>query len=116
MELVIPGVALGLLYVVTNQNKNKENFRSSQLPNVDIPNTNYPSEYPVTSPELDQTSQLSTNNGYDNTDGTYTDKYFNPNMNDSLFTKNNVVPLSGNSTEFYSLTGDKVNSSYFQHY
>jgi hypothetical protein len=115
MELVIPGVALGLLYVVTNQNKNKENFRSSQLPNVDIPNTNYPSEYPITSPELDQTSQLSTNNRYDNTDGTYTDKYFNPNTNDSLFTNNSITPLSGNSTQFYSLTGDKVDSSYFQH-
>ena len=116
MELVIPGVALGLLYVVTNQNKNKEPFRSSQLPNVDIPNTNYPSEYPITSPELDQTSELSTNNHYDNTNGTYTDKYFNPNMNDSVFPSSNMSNGTlGNSSQFYSLTGDKVDSSYFQH-
>jgi len=118
MELVIPGVALGLLYVVTNQNKknNKEPFKGSQLPNTDIPNMNYPSEYPVTSPELDKTSELSTNNRYDNTNGTYTDKYFNPNMADSVFPASNMSNGSlGGSSQFYSLTGDKVDSSYFKH-
>ena len=60
MELAIPGVALGLLYVVTNQNKKKENFTNnvSGLPNTNVPNRNYPSEYPILSTETDQTSSL----------------------------------------------------------
>jgi len=42
MELAIPGVALGLLYVVSNQKKKNEAFTSrTQLPNVDVPNRNY---------------------------------------------------------------------------
>jgi hypothetical protein len=115
MELAIPGVALGLLYVVTNQNKKKENFANNvnELPNINIPNRNYPNEYPVVSTETDQTSALSTTNRFDNAGGVYTDKYFNPtsvsNMVDSFSPSNN------SQRNFYSLTGEKVDSSYFQH-
>lgn len=110
MELAIPGVALGLLYVITNQkNKDKgEAFTNkSQLPNVDIPNRNYPGEYPVVSTDNDLTSQLSTANRYDNGSGTYTDKYFNPNMNNGA--------VAAGQPSYYSLTGDKVDGSYFEH-
>jgi len=51
MELAIPLVALGGLYIVSNQNSKKENFESRKqkenipnLPNVDVPNRNYPDE------------------------------------------------------------------------
>jgi hypothetical protein len=114
MELAIPGVALGLLYVVTNQNKKKENFTNnvSGLPNTNVPNRNYPSEYPILSTETDQTSSLSTTNRFDNT-GVYTDKYFNP---DSVSNIVDSFSASDNSQRnFYSLTGEKVDSSYFQH-
>ena len=108
MEIAIPGVALGLLYVVSNQKKKNEAFTSrSKLPNVDVANRNYPTEYPIVSGETDQTSQLSNANRYDNGAGTYTDKYFNPNLN-------NNTQTSG-QPEFYSLTGDKVDGSYFEH-
>lgn len=109
MELAIPGVALGLLYVVSNQsNKNSENFKNrTRLPNVDTPNTNYPSEYPIVSSDMQQTSQLSTANRYDNSEGTYTDKFFNPNTNLN-------TPASG-QPQYYSLTGDRVDSTYFEH-
>jgi len=109
MEFAIPGVALALAYVVTNQSKKKEGetfTNRSLLPNVDIPNRNYPGEYPIVSTDTDLTSQLSTTNQYDNAGGTYTDKYFNPNMN-------NAKP--DNQLQFYSLTGDKVDASYFEH-
>jgi hypothetical protein len=109
MEFAIPGVALGLLYVVTNQskNKNKENFSGrSQLPNVDIPNRNYPNELPILSPDIDQTSQLSTTNRFDNGGGVYTDKYFNSNKN---------ISTNPNELSYYNLTGDLVNESYFEH-
>jgi hypothetical protein len=107
MEIAIPGVALGLLYVVSNQKKKNEAFTSrSQLPNIDVQNRNYPTEYPIVSGDTDQTSQLSNANRYDNGAGTYTDKYFNPNLNNT--------PTSG-QPQFYSLTGDKVDGSYFEH-
>ena len=111
MELAIPGVALGLLYIVSSQKSKSENFRNrSQLPNVNVPNTNYPDEYPVTSPDTQQTSELSTNNRYDNGGGTYTDKYFNPNVANTL-----LGAGASNNPQFYSLTGEKVDGSYFQH-
>jgi hypothetical protein len=108
MELAIPGVALGLLYIVTNQSKKcNENFSNrSLLPNVDVPNRNYPGEFPIVSTDADQTSQLSTVNKFDSAGGVYTDKYFNPNINN---------PPASNQPKFYSLTGDKVDSNYFEH-
>jgi len=110
MEIAIPGIALGLLYIVSNQKSKKENFRDRNLlPNTDVPNRNYPDELPIVSPDTDQTSQLSATNRYDNGGGVYTDKYFNPNMNKSTDIKSEV------GQQFYSLTGDKVNSSYFEH-
>jgi hypothetical protein len=89
MELLAPVAALAGLYVVSNQNK-KENFsqrtgryENSLLPNIDVPNTNYPNEYPVQNPPNDLTSQLSTVNKYSG-GSAYTDKYFNPNSQSSL--------------------------------
>lgn len=110
MELAIPAFALGAMYVINNQSKNKESKESfsnhSLLPNVDVPNRNYPSEYPITSTETDQTSELSTNNRFDNGGSVYTDKYFNPNM---------TTTKTDYEVPYYSLTGDRVGSDYFQH-
>lgn len=111
MELAIPGIALGLLYIASNQNRNEENinesFTANSLPNTNIPNRNYPSEEPVISTELDQTSSLSRVNRYEN-NGAYTDKYFNSRENKEM-TDGVEHP------EFQSLTGEKVGSDYFQH-
>jgi hypothetical protein len=117
MEVAIPAVALGLLYVVSNQNQNSksENFRNrTQLPNVDVPNRNYPEEFPVVSPDTEQTSQLSTSNRYDNGGGVYTDKYFNANMNQSQ-TQSKMDNTANLGKEYYSLSGQKVNAGYFEH-
>ena len=115
MELAIPGIALGLLYVVTNQNKKSENFtnKSNELPNTNSPNRNYPEEYPVASRETDLTSELSTVNKFDSGTGVYTDKYFNPNSVNNIIVE--AHKLENKSATYYSLTGDKVDSSYFQH-
>ena len=115
MELAIPGIALGLLYVVTNQNKKSENFtnKSNELPNTDFPNRNYPEEYPVTSRETDLTSKLSTVNKFDSGTGVYTDKYFNANSVNNIIVDSYKSENKGAS--YYSLTGDKVDGSYFQH-
>jgi hypothetical protein len=109
MELAIPGVALGLLYVVSNQKKenNKETFSNQELPNTNIPNTNYPSEEVEGLEEYAKTSSLSTVNKF-NGDGAYTDKYFH-----SRYNKSTTVPTGEDS--FTSLTGETVGSEYFQH-
>lgn len=112
MEVAIPLFALASLYFVSNQTKKGENFTSrSQLPNIDVPNRNYPSELPIVSTETDQTSELSTQNRYDSGGGVYTDKYFNPQGSGP-----NVGQGQGSdAASYYSLTGNKVDSTYFQH-
>ena len=140
MEFVIPLVALGGLYIVTknNQNNNSENFTGQRgiggeqnitgtsdytsLPNTDVPNKNYPSEYPVISQDNEITSKLSTVNKFD-APYVYTDKYFNPNHNTDAvkgydsgpLCQNNAGNPSYNKSPYYSLTGEKVDSSYFKH-
>ena len=111
MEVVVPLFALSSLYIINNQSKNKKETFSNhlRLPNTDIPNRNYPSEYPGVSTETDQTSELSNNNRFDNGGGVYTDKYFNQNLGKT--NSSNPDP----NAEYYSLTGDKVDGSYFQH-
>jgi hypothetical protein len=123
-ELVIPLLALGGLYFVSKQ-KDKEPTSvdgftplNDALPNTDLPNRNYPEEYPIVSTETDQTTKLATVNKYDS-NGVYTDKYFNPNMISAMdvpsgISLNSKTPAE-NQTQYYSLTGDKVSSSYFQH-
>ena len=140
MEFVIPLVALGGLYIVS-KNSNNENFTGQRgiggeekisgssdfttLPNTDIPNKNYPSEYPVISQENELTSKLSTVNRFE-APYVYTDKYFNPNHNESAVSsfsslntsqpgQNNSNNPSYSKTPYYSLTGEKVDSSYFKH-
>ena len=107
MELAIPIIALGGLYLSSkndNKQKPKENFQTNELPNTNIPDQNYPSEYPVENVELERTSRLSTVNKYD-TPSTYTDKYFNQ----------VVYPESSDSNAFTSMTGDRVDAEYFKH-
>ena len=114
MELAIPGVALGLMYIMNGQsnrgNNDEEPFTSrNDLPNTNIPNRNFPEEYPIKTAEVDQTSALSTVNKFDNGGNVYTDKYFDANMASKKPTNTN------NDTTYYSLTGEKVSGSHFEH-
>jgi len=101
MELAIPLVAIGGLYVACN--KKKEGFDS--LPNTNNPDANYPQQ--VDSSETAATSKLSSMNKYA-PNVAYTDKFFtngalaknNSNMDDAIY---------------YSLTGDEVDAKYFNH-
>ena len=118
MEVLIPLLALGSLYVVSGQSKSSQNADiegyEGVLPNTDIPDTNFPENYVVTNAETDLTSKLATVNKYD-TPHAYTDKYFDPvsvaQMNREA---GNFGGGSANS-RFTSLTGDKVAGEYFQH-
>jgi hypothetical protein len=112
MELAIPLLALGSLYIVSNQKKqgpqpaNAEGF--SSLPNTDVPDKNYDT-LDIISEETDLSAKLSTVNKYDGTSA-YTDKYFNP------YAKNSLVKQSLSSTDTYkSINGEDVDAAYFQH-
>ena len=105
MELAIPLVALGGLYMASQTNK-KENFVSNNaLPNTDIPNRNYDLDVEEIVPELDQTSKLSTVNKFD-APTVYTDKYFKG---------DDIMPNTAAKESFTSLTGQAVDANYFKH-
>jgi hypothetical protein len=112
MELAIPLIALGSLYIVSNQSaKSKkcgsEGF-SSKLPNVDVRDRNYPPSDSYTN-DTDVTSEISTLNRYEGT--AYTDKYFNPSAKNSLVSES----VTANKNQYQSLSGQQVESDYFKH-
>jgi hypothetical protein len=102
MEIVIPAIALGSLYLLSKRGGGAapaEGFDNG-LPNTNIPDKNYPDDR-FDNPDTDATSSLSHNNKYKG--GTYTDKYFNQ------------PPPTADGARYLSATGKEVDSSYFQH-
>jgi len=116
MELAIPLVALGALYVMNTQHETqKEGFGNvNDLPNTNLPNKNYPNEYPLVVPELEKTSKLSTVNNYDSPNA-YTDKYFKPSSSNQYASDTTMPSNAPVSNTYYSLTGEKVDGSYYTH-
>ncbi|NDC83616.1 hypothetical protein EB093_08165 [bacterium] len=92
---------MGGLYIATNQqNTVQSGFTNmSRLPNVDIPDQNFPDLRPS---ESEPTSKLSTVNQYDGRRA-YTDKFFAPPVE------------STNTTKYNSITGEQVDENYFRH-
>jgi hypothetical protein len=116
MELAIPLLALGGLYVISNQSNKTENSisKTSLKPgNIEgfvgnkksLIKENYPENYPVSNPD----DLLDTDYKYMNPN-TASDKYFNQ----TLF--QNQPSLGGNTIkEVYSLTGDYLAPNNFKH-
>jgi hypothetical protein len=119
MEIAIPLLALGGMYVISNQentdivkkNKNSENFVNmgksttvNYLPNTNLPPENYPTM---------NNSQLIDNvQEYEGTN-IATDKYFNQNVYQIAQQMN--IPVGNNIQDIYSLTGDYVSTTDFIH-
>lgn len=111
MELAIPLVALGSMYIMSNQSKEpkpvNESFSSSSssiLPNTNVPDKNYPEQ----AASSDNTSRLATMNAYSGSSA-YTDKYFS----ETGYKEPQVKAQQ--AQQYTSLTGESVDSSYFQH-
>uniref|UniRef100_A0A6C0DK25 Uncharacterized protein n=1 Tax=viral metagenome TaxID=1070528 RepID=A0A6C0DK25_9ZZZZ len=134
MEVAIPLLALGGIYVISNQNKNKKNMNSRKeqrhqelqsnqqqhpqqpenftnmgryvnyLPNTDNIAQNYPVE------NLNEVSD--TVNNYPNPN-TATDKYFDQNLYEKNERKG--VAVGRDPQEIYSLTGNYLDSDQFKH-
>ena len=121
MELAIPLVALGGMYVISNQKKTKEKFNnmgiksnlqektpesrfSNYLPNTNVP----PQNYPI----MNNKELIDNVEEYPNPN-VATDKYFNQNMYEQK--ERAGVPVSNNIQEFYSLSGDYMSTNMFKH-
>jgi hypothetical protein len=138
MELAIPIVALGGMYLVSNQNKKndagsikslKESFITSNnpnnrannpnvLPNTNIPTTNYPIMLPDTGSNV---------NAY-SLPNAVTDKFYNASVGKQVLKNPNQFGNSYNPNTnpiknpgftspntVYSLTGEPINQNKFQH-
>jgi hypothetical protein len=127
MEIAIPLIALGGMYVVSNQsNENctkkeirkqrQENFTNmgirsnlgvktdNYLPNVNIPPQNFP---------VSNINQLvDTVQQYPNPNAA-TDKYFNQNLYEQKARNN--IPVTKTIQDVYSMTGNYLNSEQFKH-
>lgn len=134
MEIAIPLLALGGMYVVSTQQNKKgkiggyknglEGFDNQFMPNTNIANVNFDANqnsniYQVQNAELDITTDLAVNNVYRG-EGTYTDKFFNPSVQGNLFSKTNQTTTGMNCKDstkvaYESLTGQKVDCDYFRH-
>ena len=131
MEIAIPLIALGGMYIVSNQSnenctkkeirqKRQENFsnmgirsnlavKDNYLHGNYLPNTNTPPQnFPVTN--INQLSD--TVQEYPNPN-TATDKYFDQNLYEKNV--NNNVRVGQDPQKIYSLTGNYLNSEQFKH-
>jgi hypothetical protein len=124
MEIAIPALALGGLFLAS-KNKPRETFmnqskaaaQAAALPNVDVPDVNYPAMYPIAgspNPELDATSALSTVNRFD-APSVYTDKYFSTNPELNQVSQMTAVNVAQQSRSYTSMTGQTVDLDYFRH-
>ena len=120
MELAIPLIALGGLFIVSNQKnkkcdsspEKKETFVSMGKPkqNSYLPNTNLP---PENFPDSLATSTLFENvQEYPNPNSA-TDKYFDQNMFENKV--NQGIQSADNLQNIYSLSGNYMNSQEFKH-
>ena len=117
MELAIPLIALGGMYVISNQNNTnniqdkvtKEKFTNMGRQQNYLPNTNTPPQnYPVTN--LNQAND--TVQQYPNPNQA-TDKYFNQTNYENK--ANMGVSVGNTQQEIYSLTGNYLDSTQFKH-
>jgi hypothetical protein len=131
MEIALPLIALGGMYVISNQKNDdcakkeirklsQENFvnmgtrtnlatRESQQFGNYLPNTNIPAQnFPV--PNINQV--VDTVQQYPNPNAA-TDKYFNQNLYEQQERKG--VAVGQNPQEIFSLTGNYLNSEQFKH-
>jgi hypothetical protein len=105
MELAVPLVALGGLYVASNQANKKEGYKNIEKNTVTPPPINYPTLAPVTK---------SNPNKY-NSSNTVTDRYYNPKVYKEYRNGPDQFGNVSKKEDFKSLTGDTVNKDNFKH-
>ena len=110
MEIAVPLLALGGLYVASNQENKKEGYESmgkpvNSLPNYEPPPINYPNIAPVNS---------SNPNMYRDPN-TVTDRYFKPSIYQEYRNGPDQFGNVAKTNNFTSLTGNNVSKTDFKH-
>jgi hypothetical protein len=119
-EIAIPLIALGSMYIMSNQdktNKTNKNYKEgltnmtqtqNELPGVNPPMIS--KNYPVAS---SSTNPLNVNK-YSNPNQT-TDKYFDQNNYSNIEQTNSSFSVGGSTKQNYSLTGNAIDTDKFKH-
>ena len=110
MEIAVPLLALGGLYVASNQENKKEGYESmgkpvNSLPNYEPPPINYPNIAPVNS----------SNPNIYRDPNTVTDRYFKPSVYQEYRNGPDQFGNVAKTNNFTSLTGNNVSKTDFKH-
>jgi hypothetical protein len=108
MELAVPLIALGGLYVASNQEKKKEGYQ-----NMGKKFNDSPVPPPINYPKLTNVSNTNPNKYRD--PNTVTDRYFNPNIYQEFANGPDQFGNVSKTNDFKSLTGESVQKSDFKH-
>ena len=108
MELAVPLLALGGLYVASNQEKKKEGYE-----NMGKKFNNSPVPPPINYPKLANVTQTNPNKYRD--PNTVTDRYFNPKIYQEFANGPDQFGNVSKTNDFKSLTGETVEKTDFKH-
>ena len=110
MELAVPMVALGGLFIASNQEKKKEGYESMGKVTNSLPNN---TPLPVNYPKQKIVPNGSTNKYRD--PNTVTDRYFKPSIYNEYRNGPDQFGNVSKTNDFNSLTGNKVDKTNFKH-
>ena len=110
MELAVPLIALGGLYVASNQENKKEGYDNMGKPVNSLPNYNEP---PVNYPTLKNVKNTNPNKYRD--PNTVTDRFFKPSVYQKFRNGPDQFGNISKTDDFKSLTGNTVSKTEFKH-
>ena len=108
MELAVPLIALGGLYVASNQENKKEGYENMGKPVNSLPNYNEP---PINYPVMKAVKNTNPNKYRD--PNQVTDKFFNPKVYEEYENGPDQFLNNSKSNEFKSLTGEDISKTNF---
>jgi|TARA_B110000495_G_scaffold7989_2_gene5881 hypothetical protein len=110
MELAVPLIALGGLYVASNQENKKEGYENMGKPVNSLPNYNEP---PINYPVMKGVKNTNPNKYRD--PNTVTDKFFQPSVYQKYRNGPDQFGNVSKTNDFKSLTGNSVSKTEFKH-
>jgi len=122
VELAIPLMVLGTMYVASNQeiyknNKNnnlkKDGFTNMTQTRNELPGINpqiHPKNYPINSKNVSNSNVSNYSNP-----NQHTDKYYDSNNFSNVEKTNSSYSVGGSVKQNYSLTGNQINTTDFKH-
>lgn len=116
-EIAIPIIALGGMYILSNQDKKKENIEAYQNQNKTNKNQDTLVNYPVQQNQEKKKQLNNTNiNAYNNPNQITDNYYLKPEKHSEIASQKNVGGVGNNNNpNIYSLTGEVIKKQDFVH-